>query len=368
MKRTLYIHIGNHRTATTSIQNFMWRNFDRLVDQGYLYPFRVRRHFELVGRLLGKGDVSAIARDLDERAGSKTPESHSIVISDEDICMRNDLRRLAGLKDHFDVKIIYSIRRQDLWLESWYFQNIKWQWNPDLSHITFDKFLKDRGQFHWLHYDAYVRMLEKIFGADNILLSVFEKNQMPDGPVLKFCEQIGLTELDGFTDPPHVNSSLSAEMVEFMRHLPLDTIPEPERHLLRATFEQVDRKALGNKGKQSERMMPADQRGEILGDFAKGNTALAQRYFDRDDLFLEPLPDADTPLAQMQIPQDSETLITRLVAPFLQQLVANGSLAAPAPKKPAPKKPAPKKQANKPQAQKKSAAKAVKTSPKKAPK
>jgi hypothetical protein len=328
MRKTLYLHIGSHRTATTSIQQFMNKNFDTLIEEGYIYPYGMPRHLRLMNALFsGNQSVADAAADLTRRANSKAGDVNTIVLSDEDVSTRPDLSLLAQFQDHFDVKVVYSMRRQDLWLESWYFQNIKWQWNPLLSHCTFEEFLTHRADFHWIDYDPYVANLEALFGAENVLLNVFEKQQMPDGPVIEFARTIGLTDLTGFTDAPHFNSSMSAHMVEFVRHLPLDSLDTPERDLLRVALEQVDQLHLNNTAKQSERLMPRDLRESVLQIYAAGNQALATRRFGRDDLFLDPLPADDTELAQLVLPDTPADLMAQFVGPLLLQLVENGTIS-----------------------------------------
>lgn len=332
-RRTLYLHIGSHRTATKSTQQFLLRNFERLIENGYFLPFRKPRHIQLMNSLLsGNRTVADAAADIHKRADSKPHEINNVILSDEDICMRRDLSILGEFRQHFDsVKIMFTLRRQDIWLESWYFQNVKWQWNESLSHCTFDEFLNRREEFHWIHYHRYVTHLEEVFGAENVLLNVFEKNQMPDGPVAAFCRKVGIPAMDETPANPHVNSSMSASMVEFMRHLPLDEFKPPQRELVRRALEGVDRTAFGHDQKHSERLMPPDLRRAILAEYAEGNQALARRYFDRDALFLEPLPDDDAPLAELTIPEDSKTLINTYIAPLLRHMVNEGMISAPAP-------------------------------------
>jgi len=329
MRRTLFLHIGSHRTATTSIQQFMFRNLDPLLENGIFYPLRVPRHIRLMTEIFdGRQNADEVARSLNERADEREQDIHTLVLSDEDISIRKDLTPLLPFRDHFDVKVIFSMRRQDIWLESWYFQNVKWQWNPKLSHCTFPEFLATRQDFHWIHYDQFVRTLEALFGTENLILNVFEKGQMPGGPVHAFCRNIGLADLSAFGPASHYNSSMSAEMVEFVRHMPLDHFNPPERDLLRQAFENMDRKSLGHTGKQSELLLPLEERKQILAEYAEGNRALAQRHFDRSDLFLEPLPAADTPLAKLEIPTDSRALMERFVAPMLRELVESKTISA----------------------------------------
>ena len=135
--RKLYLHVGVHRTGTTSTQKFFQANFNALLDKGYLYPFGVARHSAAIIRIKhGQLAVDDLAADLVKRMDAKGSHVHSAVLSDEDMSNIKDFSIFAPLARHFDVKVVVSLRRQDLWLESWYLQNLKWQWNPSLSHLA----------------------------------------------------------------------------------------------------------------------------------------------------------------------------------------------------------------------------------------
>lgn len=323
LKRKLILHIGAHRTATSALQVFLFENFQPLKQKGFFYPFKVRRHLKLMNQIFnGTRDIAETATLLTERADKQPQEIHTLILSDEDICMRRDLGVLARFRDSFDVKIVFTLRRQDTWLESWFLQNIKWQWNEKLSHCTFDDFMALREDFHWIHYDRYVRHLEELFGRDNIILNVLEKGQMPDGPIEAFCDSIGLTDREGFSAPAHINESFSPQISEFMRCLPLDLADTGYRGRLTAACAKIDT-ALTGGSKQSERLMPHDQRAALMAEYEAGNHAIAQRYFDRDRLFLDPLPDPEAPLAQMALPTDSYQLMKEYVAPLLAMIIAD---------------------------------------------
>ena len=192
LKRTLVLHIGAHRTATTALQDYLYANFFKLQDEGFFYPYKIRRHRKLMTNILnGNRSPEGVATDISGRADKREQDIHTIILSDEDVSMRRDLSILAEFRAYFDVKVVYTLRRQDTWLESWFFQNIKWQWNKKLSHCTFDEFLGMREDFHWIHYGRYVSHLEELFGQENIILNVLEKDQMPQGPIVAFCDSIG---------------------------------------------------------------------------------------------------------------------------------------------------------------------------------
>ncbi|MEO9778542.1 MAG: hypothetical protein ABJH07_23405 [Sedimentitalea sp.] len=321
MKRQLFVHIGAHRTATSALQKYLFQNFQPLIGQGFLYPLGVRRHVGLISDLFsGLRDPKAVALNLERRAADKANDIHALILSDEDICMRKDLRVLAKFREQFDVKVVFTLRRQDTWLESWYLQNVKWQWNPKLMHRSFEDFLKVRKDFHWIHYDRYVKHLEKLFGRENVILNIYEKQQMTQGPIEMFCDSIGLTDRSAFKEPDHINASYSPLISEFMRRLPLNEAPEGFRDRLNMACAEVDR-SLASGTKQSERMIPHAQRVALMAEYERGNRALAERYFGRDALFLEPLPGPEVPLADRSLPADSDVLMRDFVAPLVRELI-----------------------------------------------
>lgn len=323
MKRTLHIHIGAHRTATTSTQSFLRKNFVALQGKGYFHPYAAGRHFMLMNRLFaGRETVAEAVADIDARADSKPHDIHHIVLSDEDICMREDLSVLAQFRDHYDVRIVFSMRRQDLWLESWHQQNVKWQWNPELAHLTFPDFLKRRDEFFWIDYARITAHLKALFGAEALSLLVFEKGQMPDGPVDAFCDAIGLLDRDGLVPPAHSNTSLSPLMSEFMRTLPLDEFPGPERRVFEQACAEVDAAQRHAGTDRSALLMGLADRKAILADYADSNAAVAREFFDRDSLFLEPLPPENAVLADQTLTGDAYQTIETFVAPMLRALVA----------------------------------------------
>jgi hypothetical protein len=320
--RTLYLHIGTHRTATSSVQAFMLANWDKLVSQGILHPFRIARHFALMNAIFsGRRTVKEAAIDLTRRADKQLQPVHSMVLSDEDICMRRDLSILQEFREHFNVKVIFALRRQDLWLESWFLQNIKWQWDRSMAHLTLEAFMARAEDFHWMYYDRVLSQLDGLFGQENVLPYVFEKAQMPRGPVAAFCEKVGITGLADMTPAPHVNSSYSPSIAEFVRCLPLDEAPDKFRSKLEQAVKAVDQQLSPVTGGHSSLLLDHVTRTAIMKTHEKGNVAVARRYFGRDALFSEEMPPADAPLAKMTLPSDPYELMRDYVSPMIQVLI-----------------------------------------------
>jgi len=322
MKRTLYLHIGVQRTATTSVQRYLRANTSALGRQGVLYPLGVQRHKAVMAALFARRKTPAdVATAITKEADAQNHDITTVILSDEAICRQPDLSILSALQEHFDLRIVMGLRRQDLWLESWYLQNIKWQWDPTYAHISFKAFLKRRSDFPWIHYSAVLGHLETVFGRETLRPYIYEKRQMPDGPVAAFCDLVGLHDRAAFEPVPHANSAFSPVISEFMRCLPLDTAPEAYRALLEKACQTAAETLPKNLAQAGAVLMSARKRRNVLAKYTPGNKTVAQRYFGRDDLFLDPLPSITAKTAKMTLPRSSYDTMKHLVAPFVQALI-----------------------------------------------
>lgn len=319
-RKTLYLHIGVHRTATTAVQATMFANREKLRTEGFLYPLGVRRHIGLFNDIFADKTTSDDAgKLLLQRAGANKNSIHSVVLSDEAVSKRRDLSKLAALQKYFDVKVVFAMRRQDLWLESWWAQNVKGQWDRKFCHMSWPDFMSKREKFHWINYDRYIRHIETVFGQGSVIPYVFERNQMPDGPIAAFLQAIGFHGYSRLKKGGGSNTSLTPEVSEFVRHLPLIDAPMKLRLKLIEVAEQLDHKIRSEKA--TTLMIPFDQRQSIMNEYAPGNRKVANRFFGRDELFVEPLPDKSASVVAPAIPQDTEEMMQRLMTPFMSELI-----------------------------------------------
>ncbi|MDN5568283.1 MAG: hypothetical protein L0G27_05965 [Paracoccus sp. (in: a-proteobacteria)] len=319
-RKKLYLHIGVHRTATTAIQATMRANWKRLRNQGFLYPFGVERHIGTFNNIFfGHKTTGEVCDLLLQRVAAQDGDIHSIILSDEDVSMRHDLGLLREFTRHFDVKVIFAMRRQDLWLESWWAQNVKGQWDRRFCHMPWPEFMASRAHFHWIDYDRYIHHIEDVFGEGSVLPYVFERGQMPEGPIAEFCKQFGFEDYRKLKKAGGENISLTPEVSEFVRHLPFIEAPMKLRLELISMAEVVDRQIRARNA--TTLMIPHDERRQIMAEYAPGNRHVAQRFFGRDDLFFDPLPDASVPVVTPALPGDSTQTMQRLVTPFMEEMV-----------------------------------------------
>ena len=138
----LYLHIGHPKTGTTSIQNYLLQQADRLLAQGYLYPRAGRRnaaqavHFRLFPITYYHQDeenrAPQVLAKFREEVARHTPKA--VIVS----CETSFAEDTAYLKEafaDFDVRILYYIRRQDLWIASFYAERAKYARMPEFRPL-----------------------------------------------------------------------------------------------------------------------------------------------------------------------------------------------------------------------------------------
>jgi hypothetical protein len=136
MKNRLIIHIGTHKTATTTLQNVMWRQREEIQKNGICYPDtsrpprpRLHKHgsFSLALHAGGKAfedEREAIMREF------RASGAHTLILSSEALSeplfqSKASLRPLKMFQDEFDIEVICVLRRQDYFVESLWNQRCK---------------------------------------------------------------------------------------------------------------------------------------------------------------------------------------------------------------------------------------------------
>lgn len=133
-KNRLILHIGTHKTATSTLQLLMSHNKGELAEQGYLYartdrePLPHNNKHAFFGRIMVKGgepwaDLHRSMVDEMETSGC-----HTMIVSEEGLAgppMSRDLTPLALFAKDFDIEVVCYVRRQDYFAESFWNQGCK---------------------------------------------------------------------------------------------------------------------------------------------------------------------------------------------------------------------------------------------------
>jgi hypothetical protein len=307
MKKTIYVHIGSHKTGTTALQSFFSLNRDILKKNGYLYPGTGKAHHPIARELRDINNVnddvvqrSKLRKILNEIENSRC---QTIVISSEaffqfgcSIQLKQEIEQVLG--SSVDIKIICYCRRQDHLLQSIYQQMVKSpskkaQIQPISAFIRDTDYLK--------RWDYFMRLKEwkDAFGRDAIIIRIYEKNQFFKNDLIKdFLHIIGLELASSYQLPTEKQSNigLRPDAIEMLRIANL-TINDPKiiKFLLR-TIHGMNQKHIW----ESYSLLSPRERVNILRFFEESNQRIAREYLCREDnkLFYEPWPDPDEPWEQ----------------------------------------------------------------------
>ena len=310
---TLFLHCGVHRTGTTLIQTYLAQKRAHFAKQGLIYPFEEDNHQSIVNglktRKLPPSDL--VARLKGVAAGGAS----SILLSGEDFCSISNAAWLTPLTEHFDVKIIFYLRRQDLWINSWYNQHVKWPWSYELHTLDHVSFLSHIDKFFWIDYRATLDKWAKAIGKQNLLLGVVERAQVND-IIPDMLAKMGLptSDLPPYGDA-NKNNSVSPLAIEALRHGRILDLPVGRRHALVASVAKYAEALSPN---METMVYTPQQRRAILARFADSNEYVARAYFGRADgrLFRDPDVADDAPYAV--VPADlAEDLVRTVVEPYV---------------------------------------------------
>jgi hypothetical protein len=134
-KRVCYIHVGPHKTGTTSIQWFLQENREELLNHGYFVPESETKHGahhaivrKLCGQELSEHEQSAAAKFIRAIANAR---SEAIVISSE--ALEGLLRNRGYAKAFFsriqesnlEPKLVLFPRNQSQWTNPSYSSVVK---------------------------------------------------------------------------------------------------------------------------------------------------------------------------------------------------------------------------------------------------
>jgi hypothetical protein len=304
MKKTVFVHIGSHKTGTTAIQSFFALNRNLFKEKGILYPGIQNAHHDMAWELEKTGSVNELlnqnsltAKILQEiRETSCT----TIILSAEAFSETRTSEKLkqvfTGIPgDPVSIKIIIYVRRQDDIIQSAYQEQLK---TPKLCiEKSLSDFLRENTGFsdRWNWYKK-IRPWTETFGKEAIIVRVYEKNQFYKNDLIRdFLFTIGRELTDDFRLPAKEQSNIGMglDALEIMR-ICNAKIEDPEiKKILRNSLVKIDPKGI----LEPYSLLSPKDRNHFIREYEPGNQKVAREYLGREDgiLFFEPLPDPDEP-------------------------------------------------------------------------
>ncbi len=206
--RNLYVHVGLHKTGTTSIQSFFQEHREHLRSYGLLYPLAgivpiYSGHHNLAWELAGD-------RRFDSRHGTFSSLFSEIQAFDGDVLISSedfegvlrDPRRWAGLKEFakrygYALRLVVFFREQAAYLESVFLQNLVLGCGEcfisDFEEcLIHGEFRKRDWRFHF-DYMKLINIL-KGFGFDQIIVRGYSSDGTLD-VINSMCEAVNLSPI-----------------------------------------------------------------------------------------------------------------------------------------------------------------------------
>ncbi len=318
--KTLYIHIGTPKTATTSIQHFLDKNRDALYEEGFIFR-PVPIDFHLHGDrgnptdrngffLHGVGENNPYfnqeqrIRDLQtglDLVARWFEEKDNVILTDEIIWNRlgswDFPERLKVFTDSRGIRVrfIAYLRPEYSLMDSWYRERVKAgdvdkPWDASYKHYL-----------DFADYEGNLHILSDLFGKEAVIVRRFEPGVWKkEGRTvyLDFTEALGITLSDHYKLPKaNANESLTHNYTEIRRvlnHLESKG-PTPKSIFFRKAAlhcsqisAEEDRFTFFNE----------EQAAWLKETTKEGNRRVALDYLGTEELFADrPLPPAWDPKA-----------------------------------------------------------------------
>ena len=297
--KKVWLHIGTHKTGTTTLQKFFFKNREVLLQRGLYYPtegsyfFQEGKNHSLLAHALRSERPEFLPDNLtftlegcvnDIQADIRKSDAPEIVISSEHFSFNSSKEEVERLKNVFDpiaseVHVILYLRRQDHRIESGYSQMIKrgYRVAPFESFIQWMLNAPDQS----LDYEKKVKLFADVFGAKNVTVRIFEKSQIhPQGLICDFMNILGISQLTEFKQVQDANISPSTEVLEILRYVNSFYPNVHSRKLFAQLFENL---TLDGLDQTRYSLYSEALREKTLGNYRDSNERLARNFLNRPD-------------------------------------------------------------------------------------
>ena len=281
-KKTIYFHIGTHKTGSTAIQKFLLENEQLMHKKGFIYSIGI------------KNNINHIDLSHDETLWEtiQLDSNYNYIFSSEDFYFkffgqRKEIaliKHLRTYKDKFsqhNIKVIVYLRRQDLFSESLNNEIIK-------RHGFSDEYTLNIVP---LDYYKYLHELSNFIPLRNIHVRPYESNQFVEGSIYNdFTNILGLKLTDEYhIDRRVVNPSLSTEKMELSKYINMLNLSIG----FRIKFSQLIIKSALDSHEVSlfrkQGLIAPNEAKELLERYNVGNENIAREFLGRENgrLFYE---------------------------------------------------------------------------------
>ena len=327
-KRKIYIHIGTHKTGTTTIQNVLENNADSLKKDGIIFLgtyIKLFTEFSEENKCNDKSYLLNVINELHKDLDSYKNDSNcKFIISNEKLSgdknsgYQNSNELAKSLKTiteklNLDATIIVFIRSQDEFIESLYTQRI---YNGET--FTFDEYLSMMNQ-NWFRWDKLLDSYAYHFGIDNILCGIYDKQYLPNinSLVNQFGNFIKSKFLKNYTTAPDNNSGYSKNALQYLQTIS-PYLDNDQNRILKKILKRTNPKKIF----EGYSFFTEDQRTEIIKTYSASNNYVLNKYFHNQSEKLFPNLKAtnENSIIQNDKPEENMILLTKALLSINSEL------------------------------------------------
>lgn len=188
------LHIGTHKTASTTVQDMFWTNSDLLAEQGVIYP-RFNQHTGHHGLVLNwegrpkvyelaEGSLGMLKRLSDEHGDS----DRTVFLSSEEFSRDRSLTELGKIREALgafdEIEVICVLRTQWQFLQSVYLEVSKKRIPPRPPELVLPMTKNPSFEGLWVDYNRILDRLEEVFEPEQITFMDFESCRRSEGGII----------------------------------------------------------------------------------------------------------------------------------------------------------------------------------------
>lgn len=290
--RKLTLHIGAHKTGTSTIQNWMYNHRQFLKENGVTPFFTANgKHTVQVNQTYyfnhSKIKQGVVTIDPNLAVNLKQCNEENVVMSSECFSWIHDREELAKLKSslqpHFSsINILIYIRRQDRQALSHYQQRAK-SWEAEGLYFSGENKAfptLDENAQSYLDYYNHFAMWGDVFGDDNVTFKVFDRALLKNNcAVSDFLDVLSVSFTEKDVNVKDANTSLgllNVKVAHILRDMGI------KRH--DPIFQDII-----NKLGESHVMLPSRKEAiDFYSIFKESNISLNERFnisTENEDIF-----------------------------------------------------------------------------------
>lgn len=292
MDRQFYIHIGIHKTGTTSLQKMLAWNRPYLQSKGLFYPTKCTwrgGHHNLAWEILADARTHQKYGSIRELQTEIKANLKSICLLSSEDMSRFGLQQKKELYNSFkkyQPKIIVYIRNQ--------FDYIVSSWSTVIRNETVSSKFEDYYNFcmkkrlNLLNYFSFLEEWATIFGKENLIIKIYNKNlgeNLHEDFINLFNAPININDLKL---PERSNTSLpyaQLNVIRVINNAKLSLDYDKRTQFIENLLQEIDQNFVIR-----SKIVPPKERTKLRIQtnlfFEESNKNVAQKYFNREELFI----------------------------------------------------------------------------------